>query len=165
MKIKHLVIGCSVLLSAHSAMAQQKPEDVIRNRQATFNVIAANVGRIKANLDGDYKKDQVVKAAAVIQAIANAGLNSLFVAGTDKGVGYHESQAKAELFDPANSKKVDEVVDNFNEQANQLALLTTIGDKAAVQAQFGKFRATCKACHDSFRVDSTAATPAPAPAK
>ena len=31
--------------------------------------------------------------------------------------------------------------------------LKATGDKAAVQAQFGKTGATCKACHDEFRKD------------
>jgi cytochrome c556 len=164
MRLKHLVIGCCAiipaLVSANLALAQAKPDDVIKARQATFAVVAAQVGRIKTNLDGDYKKDEVMKSAAIIQAIANAGLASLFAQGTDKGIGFHETQAKAELFDPANAKKVTEVINNFNEQANQLAVVADLGDKAAVQAQFGKLRGTCKGCHDSFRVDSTAPAPA-----
>lgn len=144
------------------ASAQQKPDDVIKNRQATFNVIAGHIGKIKANLDGEYNRDQVLKSAAVIQAIANSNIDSLFVTGTDKGTGYHESQLKAEAFAPENAKKLRDAFSSFNEQANQLANIVNIGDKAAVQAQFGKLRGTCKNCHDNFRIDSTA--PA-APAK
>lgn len=149
------VLVATNLLSAGFAHAQPKKEDIIKNRQATFNVIAANVGRIKSNLDGDYKKSEVMNSAAVIQAIANAGLTPLFVEGTDTGIGYHESQAKPELFSPDNAKKVSDAASSFAEQANQLAIIANIGDKAAVQTQFGKLRATCKSCHDSFRADST----------
>jgi cytochrome c556 len=166
MHLKQLVIGCCavipVLVSANLALAQAKPDDAIKARQATFAVVAAHVGRIKSNLDGDYKKEDVMRSAAVIQAIANAGLTSFFPQGTDKGIGFHETQVKPELFDPANAKKVTEVVNNFNEQANQLVVVANVGDKAAVQTQFGKLRGTCKGCHDSFRIDSTAAAPAPA---
>ncbi len=149
-----LVIAFSGL--SQTAHAQQKPSEVIKTRQATFNLIAAHVGKIKSNLDGEYNRNQVLKSAAVIQAIANANIDSLFVAGTDQGNGYHESQLKADAFNPDNAKKLRDAFDTFNEQANQLALIVNIGDKAAVQAQFGKFRGTCKSCHDNFRIDSTA---------
>lgn len=157
-----LALAIAVAGLSQVVNAQQKPDDVIKNRQATFNVIAGHVGKIKANLDGEYNRDQVLKSATVIQAIANSNIDSLFVAGTDKGRGYHESQLKADAFNPDNAKKLRDAFTGFNEQANQLALIANIGDKAAVQAQFGKLRGTCKTCHDNFRIDSTA--PA-APAK
>lgn len=156
MQLKPFLIATGLALSASGALAQQKLEDVIKNRQATFNVIAGHVGKIKANLDGEYDRDQVLKSTAVIQAIANSGIDSLFVAGTDKGAGYHDTQLKADALNPDNAKKFKDAVNNFSDQANQLAVIANIGDKAAVQAQFGKLRGTCKSCHDSFRVDTTA---------
>lgn len=156
MKIKALAVACCALLAANVAVSEVKPEEVIRTRQATFNVIAANVGRIKANLDGDYQKEDVIKSAGVIQAIGNAGLATLFAPGTDKGVGYHETQIKPEAFNPDNAKKLSDAISSFREQADQLVVIAGIGDKAAVQAQFGKLRGTCKSCHDNFRIDSTA---------
>lgn len=157
MKIKTFAVACCALLAANVAISQTKPNEAIRTRQATFNVIAAHVGRIKSNLDGDYKKEDVIKSASVIQSIGNAGLEPLFVPGTDKGLGYHDTQIKPEAFNPDNAKKLSDSINNFREQADQLASLAAIGDKAAVQAQFGKLRATCKGCHDNFRIDSTAA--------
>lgn len=153
-----LILTAAIALAglSHSVNAQQKPDDVIKNRQATFNVVAGQLGKIKANLDGEYKRDQVLKSAAVIQAIANAGVESLFVAGTDKGTGYHESQLKADAFLPDNAKKLHDAANGFAEQANQLAVIADIGDKAAVQTQFNKLRGTCKTCHDAFRAESTA---------
>ncbi len=156
MKIKSLAIACCALLAANVAVSEPKPEETIKTRQATFNVIASNIGRIKANLDGDYQKDDVIKSAGLIQAIGNAGLASLFLPGTDKGIGFHETQIKPEALSPDNAKKLGETISNFREQADQLVVIAGIGDKAAVQAQFGKLRGTCKRCHDNFRIDSTA---------
>lgn len=156
MQLKSFLIAAGMVISASGVLAQQKPEDVIKNRQATFNVIASHVGKIKTNLDGEYNRDQVLKSTAVIQAIANSGIDSLFVEGTDKGTGYHETQLKADAFNPDNAKKFKDAVNNFADQANQLAVIANIGDKAAVQAQFSKLRGTCKSCHDNFRNDSTA---------
>jgi cytochrome c556 len=157
MKIKTIAAACCALLVANIAIAQTKPDETIKTRQATFNVVAANVGRIKANLDGEYKKDDVIKSAGVIQAIANAGIGSLFAPGTDKGVGFHETQIKPDALNPDNAKKLSDAVGGFKEQADQLVVIAGIGDKAAVQAQFGKLRGTCKSCHDNFRIDPTAA--------
>ncbi|HEY3697687.1 MAG TPA: cytochrome c [Spongiibacteraceae bacterium] len=156
MQLKSILIAAGMVISASGVLAQQKPEDAIKNRQATFNVIASHVGKIKASLDGEYNRDQVLKSTAVIQAIANFGIDSLFVEGTDKGTGYHETQLKTDAFNPDNAKKFEDAVNNFADQANQLAVIANIGDKAAVQAQFGKLRGTCKSCHDNFRNDSTA---------
>ncbi len=157
MKIKHLAVVCAALLTTNIAVAQTKPDETIRTRQATFNVISSNVGQIKSNLDGEYKKEDVIKFAGVIQAIANAGLGSLFTPGTDKGVGYHDTKLKPDWFLPENAKKASDAIASFKEQADQLAVIAAIGDKAAVQAQFGKLRGTCKGCHDNFRFDSTTA--------
>jgi len=153
---KILALTIALAGFGQTGVAQQKPDDVIKNRQATFNVVAGHVGKIKANLDGEYNRDQVLKSAAVIQAIANAGIESLFAAGTDKGTGYHDTQLKAEALNPDNAKKLHDAASAFTEQANQLVVIADIGDKAAVQAQFGKLRGTCKGCHDNFRVDTTA---------
>lgn len=155
MKIKTIAAACCALLVANIVVAQTKPDETIKTRQATFNVVAANVGRIKANLDGEYKKEDVIKSAGLIQAIANAGIGSLFAPGTDKGIGFHETQIKPEAFNPDNAKKLNDSISSFKEQADQLVVIAGIGDKAAVQAQFGKLRGTCKSCHDNFRIDST----------
>jgi cytochrome c556 len=166
MKLSKLVIGCCAFALAHGVIAQPaastKPDDRIKARQAAFTVIASNVGKIKSNLDGEYKKEDVLVSAAIIQSLAHSDVASWFPSGTEKGNGFHETQVKADLFDPANAKKARDAANNFNEQADQLAVIAAIGDKDAVQAQFGKLRGTCKGCHDSFRVDSTSAAPAPA---
>jgi cytochrome c556 len=157
MKIKALAVACCALLAANVAVSQTKPNETIRTRHATFTVIAAHVGRIKSNLDGDYNKEDVIKSAGVIQAIGNAGLEPLFAPGSDKGLGFHDTQIKLEAFSPDNAKKLTDAFSNFREQADQLAAIAAIGDKGAVQTQFGKLRGTCKGCHDNFRVDQTPA--------
>ena len=150
MKLKQLALISLGLMTATSAFAQQKAEDLIKTRQGAYKVIAWNVGRIKASVEGQFNKDEVLKAATAIQALANSGLGALYVPGTDKGVGYHETAAKPEIFDP-NNKKIGEVAGNFNKEANELAKVAASGDKEAVKVQLGKLQQTCKACHDDFR--------------
>jgi len=139
-------LGLSLAASAQSI---GKPEDNIRWRQSAYHTMAWSMGRIKANIDGTYNKDQVIQAANVIQAIANSGMGALFPAGTDSGKGHKETRLKSDFF--KDSPKVVEVATAFNKEANEMAKLAATGDAAAVKAQFGKLGASCKGCHDPFR--------------
>ena len=146
-----LLAAAIALAGAGTAFAQQapKPETLIKWRQSAFQVVAWNSGRIKANLDGEYNKDQVIKSADVIAAIAGSGLGSLFPAGTETGKGWHDTTVKADLF--ANPAKVAQRSADFAKEANELLRIASSGDAAAVKDQFGKLQKTCKSCHDDFR--------------
>jgi cytochrome c556 len=139
-----------VVLSG-TAVAQMKPEDAIASRQAGYKFMAWNMGRIKANTEGQYNKDEVIQAANVIQAIANSGMGKLYLPGTDKGTGFHETHVKPELF--TDKEGVGKVAKAFNEAANEMAKVAATGDQAAVKEQFGKLGQSCKGCHEKFKVD------------
>ena len=111
--------------------------------------MAWNMGRIKANVEGQYNKDEVVKAANAIQAIANSGMGALYLPGTDKGKGWEETRAKSNIW--TDKEKLGKIAMDFNKEANELAKVAANGDAAAVGAQLGKLGGTCKACHDDFR--------------
>ncbi len=144
-------LAVAILAVSAVAWAQQapKPETLIKWRQSVFQVLAWNSGRIKANVEGQYNKDEVVKAANAIAALSNSGLGALFVPGTEQGKGWHDTSARPELF--KDSKHFGELGANFSKEANELALVANNGDAAAVKAQFGKLSRTCKACHDDFK--------------
>lgn len=152
MKLKHAVIATiGLAVTTSTAFAQIKVEEAIKVRQAGYRYMDWNMDRINASLKGEFKKDEVIKAANTIAAIANSGMGALYVPGSDKGVGYHDTHAKAEIFDPANGKKLGEAATNFNTAANELAKVAATGDKEAVKVVYGKLGQTCKACHDDFR--------------
>jgi cytochrome c556 len=150
-KFKRLVVACLGLAIAGSAVAQAKPEDLIKVRQASYRVIGWHCGRVKAILDGLFNKDEVLASAIVIQSVVNAGLGPFYAPGTDKGVGFHESQARPEAFDPANAGKLGEIAANFKKDANALVTVAATGDRDAIKAQFGNLTKNCKSCHDDFR--------------
>src|SRR5437899_536184 len=81
-------------------LAQQvpKPETLIKWRQSVFQVIGWNSNRIKAATEGQYNKEDVIKAANIIAAIANGGLTGLFPPGTEQGKGWHDTAVKPEFF-------------------------------------------------------------------
>ncbi len=146
------IVAALVLASvALTASAQQKPEDMIKYRKAGLSFMSWNIGRIKANIDGTYNKDQVIAAANVVAATANSNLWTLFAPGTENDIGNEKTRAKPELFQqPA---KFKELAGNLGKEANELAKVAMSGDAAAVKAQFGKTGSACKACHDQFRKD------------
>lgn len=139
-------VGASLQASAQQA---PKPEQLIKWRQSIYQVIAWNNGRIKANVDGSYNKDDVIKAANTIAAIANSGLGALFPAGTEQGKGWHDTSAKPELW--AAGSKVGEHSAAFAREANELAQVAQLGDAAKTKEQWGKLGRTCKACHDDYK--------------
>lgn len=143
------ILALTVSASAFAQQAAPKPEQLIKWRQSVYQVLAWNSGRIKANVEGQFNKDEVVKAANAIAAIANSGLGALYAPGTETGKGWHDTTVKPELF--TDGKKAGEDAGNFIRESNELAKVAAVGDAAAVKAQYGKFTQTCKACHDDFR--------------
>ena len=150
MKAKLLLALVSVALTTGTAIAQVKPEDAIKYRQSGYAFMAWNMGRIKQNVEGNFNKDEVVKAANAIQAIANSGMGALYLPGTDKGKGWEESRAKPEIW--TDKEKMGKVATEFVKEANEMAKVAAGGDAGAVKAQLGKLGGTCKGCHDDFKV-------------
>ena len=151
MNVKLALAMLSVSLAAGSAVAQVKPEDAIKWRQSGYTFMAWNMARIKAHVDGTFNKEEVIKAANAVQAVANSGMGSLFVPGSEKGKGWKETRVKPELF--TDKDGVAKVATAFVQQANEMAKVAATGDAAAVKVQFGKLGETCKGCHDKFRGD------------
>ena len=149
MQIKKLVFAAVALSIAAGASAQMKPEDQIKYRKAGYSFMSWNMGKIKANVDGEFNKEQVIAAANLIAATANSGMGALFAPGTEKDVAGEKTRVNPEFFEQPN--KVKELAMNFIKEANELAKVAATGDAAAVKAQFGKTGGTCKACHDEFR--------------
>lgn len=149
--VKSFAFGMAAVLAAGAAMAQVigKAEDQIRWRQSAYQSMAWSMGRIKANVEGTFNKDQVVQAANLLQALANSSMGALYPQGTDKGVGHRETGVKPEFF--KEPEKVKEVAMAFGKEANEMAKVAATGDAAAVKAQFGKLGETCKGCHDKFK--------------
>lgn len=149
MKKKLLLAFVAAAATVATAQAQVTVEKAIKWRQSAYTTMGWSMSRIKANLEGTYNKDDVVKAANVIQAIANSGMGALYVPGSDKGKGWEKTQVKPALF--TDGAKVGKIAGDFNKAANELAQVAASGDQAAVKDAFGKLGGTCKACHDDYR--------------
>lgn len=146
---KKLAVALISFIVAGTAGAQVKPEEAIKFRQSGYAFMAWNMQRIKANVEGKFDKDEVVKSANAIQAVANSGMGALYVPGTDKGTGWETTRAKPEIW--ADKEKLGKVAVSFNKEANEMAKVAATGNVDAIKEQFGKLGATCKSCHDDFR--------------
>jgi cytochrome c556 len=153
--MKKIVVALVLAGLASASFAQQtlKPEEMIKIRKAGYSFMSWNMGKIKANLDGTFNKEQVIAAANVVAATANSGMGALYGPGTDKDVGDQKTRAKPELFQPQNQDKLKEVAMALSKEASELAKVAATGDVAAIKAQFGKTGGACKGCHDQFRKD------------
>ena len=152
MRTRPTVFAAVLLLAATTgAPAQQapKPEQLIKWRQSAYQTIAWATGRVKANVDGTYNKDEVVRAANAIAAVANAGLPSLFPAGTETGKGWKDTTVKASFI--TNTAGAAAAQAAFVKEANELARLAPAADVAAVKTQLAALQKTCKTCHDDYR--------------
>ncbi|MEF8708529.1 MAG: cytochrome c [Candidatus Accumulibacter propinquus] len=134
-------------------LAQQglKPEEMIKIRKAGYGFMAWNMGKIKANLEGTYNKEQVLASANVIAATAGSGMGALFGPGTEKDVAGQKTRVKPEFFKEPD--KVKELAMAYIKEANELQKVAATGDVAAIKVQFGKTGESCKACHEKFRND------------
>ncbi|MDR2209504.1 MAG: cytochrome c [Azoarcus sp.] len=144
------VLGIAALSLASSASAQIKPEDQIKYRKAAYSFSSWNMNKIKANLDGTYDAAQVKAAANAIASVAGSGLGALFTPGTEKAIGDQKTTVKPELFQKG--AEVGKLAGDFAAASAELVKAADSGDVAAVKAAHGKVGATCKACHDKFKI-------------
>jgi cytochrome c556 len=144
------ILGIAALSLASSAVAQVKPEEQIKFRKAAYSFASWNMGKIKANLEGTYDAAQVKAAANAIAAVASSGLGALFSPGTEKSIGEQKTAVKPELFQKGDV--VAKMAGDFAAASNELVKAADSGDVAAVKAAHGKVGATCKSCHDEFKL-------------
>ena len=100
-------IAAAVLVSlAGTASAQAlKPEEMIKIRKSGYSFMAWNMGKIKANVDGEFNKEQVVAAANLVAATANSGaqqsvFESLFLVNWVSTVFWNRALASARSSSP-----------------------------------------------------------------
>ena len=148
MKTK-VILALLAITLAGATSAQVKPEDAIKWRQSGYGVMAWNMARIKANVEGSYNKDEVIKAANAIQMVANSGMGALYLPGTDKGTGWEKTRAKPEIW--TEKEKIGKAAMNLAKEANDMATVAAAGDAAATKVQLGKLGSACKGCHDDFK--------------
>ncbi len=154
--MKSLMTGAvaAALLASTAVQAQMKPEEMVETRQAGYQFMSWNMGKIKAQVvDGKEPYDQakVAAAANAIAAIANSGMGSLYSPDTTTEQLGKATRLKPEFFQ--NLDEAGQIGRKFTAAANQLAKVAAEGDQAAIKKAFGDVGGSCKSCHDKFRAD------------
>jgi cytochrome c556 len=152
-KLASIAAATLSLAIAGTAVAEQlKPEEQILTRQAGYSFMSWNMGKIKANLEGDFSQTQVAAAANAIAGIANSGMGALYGPGTDKDIGDVKTRVEPALF--TEQEKVGEVAGNFVQAANKMAEAASMAEsKEDIAEAFKNLGESCKACHKEFRKD------------
>lgn len=138
-----VVLGAGI---AQSALAQVKPEILLKQRQAVMTLQGKYFGPLAAVAQG-----KVPYNAAAVQR--NAGfldnLSRMPWDGFDPSTKSEKSRALPAVYD--NSAKFKEYASRLENETSKLVAVSNGGDEAAVKAQIGAVGKACGACHDDFR--------------
>ena len=150
---KKLISACLALAFgagagyALNAVAQAKPEDVIKYRKAVMTVQSWNMRPMALMVKGQQPYDANLFAwyAGVIQQTSFM-LNDAFAPGSDKG----DTKARPEIWSDA--AKFKEAVDHFQSDTAKLVTAAKAGNLDAVKGAFGDVAKNCGGCHKQYRM-------------
>lgn len=150
MKKLSLFVASSLLslVWASSAQAQfAKPEDAVKYRKAALTLIGSHMGRMQPVIKGQAPYDAAaIKANVAVLSTLSTLPWAAFTADS-KSV---NSEAKPEIWSDAAGFKAAQ--DKFNQAMTKLTAAADSGDLDKVRTAYGDVGASCKACHDSYRV-------------
>jgi cytochrome c556 len=146
MKKSLLAAVLAVAVMSGEALAQAKPEVLVKQRQAAMTLQGKYFGPMAGMMQGRVPYD-----AKIVQR--NAGfldnLSRMPWDGFDASTKDVKSAALPAIW--ADSAKWSEAADRFQSEASKLYAISRSGDEAAVKAQIGAVGKTCGGCHESFR--------------
>jgi cytochrome c556 len=132
--------------TASSALAQAKPEVLVKQRQAAMTLIGKYFGPL-----GGMAQGKVPYNAQVVQR--NAGyldnLSRMPWDGFSDSTQGEKSRALPAVWKEAG--KFKEAASRLENETAKLYQVSRGGDEAAVKAQIGAVGKSCGGCHDDFR--------------
>lgn len=155
MTYRSTLAACALLAAgsfafAATAVAQQaqKPEQLVKYRQAVYSLVGWNFGPMAAAVQGKipYDKDAFARQAAraaVLAPMAADGFVAQSVASNSK--------AKPEIW--TDKAEFDRLMQNFVQKTAALNEAAKSGDLATIRPAFQEAGQSCKACHDKFKKD------------
>lgn len=136
----------SLALFTSAALAQVKPEILVKQRQAAMTLQGKYFGPL-----GGMAQGKVPYNAQVVQR--NAGfldnLSRMPWDGFDASTKGEKSRALPAVFN--DSAKFKEAAARLESETAKLYQLSRGGDEAAVKTQIGAVGKACGSCHDNFR--------------
>ena len=128
------------------ALAQVKPETLVKQRQAAMVLQGKYLGPIGAMLKGNapYNADIVARNATFLENLSRMPWD-----GFDASTKGEKSKAKPAVFDDA--AKFKQAYEQLEEATAKLGAAARAKDEAGVKASFGAVAKACGGCHDNFR--------------
>ena len=150
MKRKLLALGVGIALGggiAAEALAQVKPEVMVKQRQAAMTLQGKYLGPIGGMLKGSvpYNADTVALNATFLENLARMPWD-----GFQPSTSSVKSAARPEIYKDA--AKFKAAADALEAATVKLGAAARAKDQAGVKASFGGVAKACGSCHDDFRV-------------
>jgi cytochrome c556 len=129
-----------------AALAQQKPEVLVKQRQSAMTLIGKYFGPL-----GGMAQGRVPFDAKVVQRNADylAALSQMPWDGFDPATKDTKSAALPAVF--SDSGKFKEASNRLTSEVQKLQQVAKGGDEGAIKAQIGAVGKSCGGCHDNFR--------------
>ena len=148
MKRKFLVamLAASAAVVTLDAVAQAKPEVMVKQRQAAMTLQAKYLGPMGAMAQGKapYNADVVRRNAAYLEALSKMAWD-----GFDPSTKGEKSAALPAVWEKSADFK--QAAERFESEATKLVQVSKSGDEGAVKAQIGAVGKSCGGCHEHFR--------------
>jgi len=149
MNTKLIVSSIALIVSAGygaAAMAQAKPDVLVKQRQAAMTLQGKYFGPLAGMASGKvpYNAEVIVRNAAYLDT-----LNKMPWDGFNNNTKDEKSRALPAVF--TDTAKFKESADRVQSTISQLVKVSKGGDEATVKAAINDVNKACGACHDDFR--------------
>ncbi len=141
-----VVAALAIGVAAGTVFAQQKPEVLVKQRQAVMTLQGKYFGPLAAMAQGKapYNADVVKRNAAFLDNLSRMPWD-----GFDAGTKDVKSAALPVIYEQTG--KFKEAASRLENEAHKLYTVAQSGDEAAVKAQIGAVGKACGGCHENFR--------------
>lgn len=132
--------------ASFEALAQAKPDVMVKQRQAAMVLQGKYLGPIGAMMKGaaPYNADVVAVNATFLENLARMPWD-----GFDPSTKGEKSKAKPEVF--TDTAKFKAAADLLETETAKLGAAARAKNEAGVRAAFGGVAKACGGCHDAFR--------------
>ncbi len=148
--MKRTVVAAGVVIAlgamGGAALAQQKPEVLVKQRQSAMTLIGKYFGPL-----GGMAQGRVPFDAKLVQRNADylAALAQMPWDGFDPATKDTKSAALPAVFN--DSGKFKEAANRLTSEVQKLQQVAKGGDEGAIKSQIGAVGKSCGGCHDNFR--------------
>lgn len=141
-----LLAACMGSAFVLDAVAQAKPEVLVKQRKAAMTLMGKYIGPMGAMAQGKapYNAQVVQRNAAFLETLSKMPWD-----GFDASTKGEKSAALPAVWDKAGDFK--QAAERLENEAMKLAQVSKSGDEAAVKSQIGATAKTCGGCHEHFR--------------